>query len=315
MDNFNYSSVKLKLGSDCCGLQTDLLALRLLGVEVDHVWSCDSSEHIKRRVLRDNPPQNWYDDMVGRDHSNLPDIDLYVCGFPCPSWSVLGQRNGFEAKQGQVFYEVVETIRAKLPRFFVLENVKGITQHKKGKSFALMKDLLEELPYSISYHTLNTMDYGLPQERTRLYIIGVPKDCDFQMLTPEIELPKLRQFLDLDQPADPSALIPRRQEVVDFVVKQKGIALEEDYLITTGSSVGTFTRCFKDKCPTITAYCRYYYITSQGRFLTLRELMRLQGFPNDFPINPVKKEAYREVGNAMCVPVLSYVLASVLSCS
>ena len=306
-------TISLRVGTDCSGLETPLLALTQLGITYEHIWSCDNDMSIKTHILNYFNPVMYFDSIYDRNHYDLPDIDLYVCGFSCQPFSSIGLRKGFNDKlNGSVFFEAYNTIKIKQPKYFILENVKSILSHNSGKTIQTIKEMLGDLTdYNVCFHTLNTNDYGVPQHRQRLYIIGVQNESF-----------KLEPFLDTCQPLSDfidftmigqtaSCLIPRRQNVVNCVALAKHMNLSDNWIITSGASL-SYCRSYKDCCPCITANCRFYYISSLQRFLTPRELSNLQGFPTDFPIAS-NGQAYKQIGNAMSLNVIKHILKSMLT--
>lgn len=307
---FDLNQKEVRVGTDCSGLETPLVALKMLNANIKHMWSCDNNAHIKKHILKHHDPFIYYNSIFNRNHNELPDIDLYICGFCCQPFSGIGLRQGFNDSNGTVFFEAYNTIMIKMPKYFVLENVKNIMSHNKGETMAIIKEKLDGLNYNVYYHVLNTNNYGIPQHRQRLYIIGVRDDI-FKLLPYDKPCPPVRDFLDTDVIGQQSkCLIPRRQMIVDSVVEKRNINLDDDWIITSGASF-SYARSNKDCCPCITANSRFYYITSLKRFVTPNELSRLQGFPEDFPVDKTG-EAYKQVGNAMSCNVIYHVLASLL---
>ena len=118
------------------------------------------------------PTHHNYGDITLIDTDTLPDFDLLVGGFPCPSWSIAGKRGGFEDLRGQLVFDIIRILRGKKPRMFVLENVKGILSHDKGNSMEVICEALCESGYAIDFEVLNSKDFGVPQSRERVFIIG-----------------------------------------------------------------------------------------------------------------------------------------------
>jgi len=118
------------------------------------------------------PTHKNYGDITKIDEKELPDFDLLVGGFPCPSWSIAGKRGGFEDLRGQLVFDIIRILRGKKPRMFVLENVKGILSHDKGNSMEVICEALCESGYAIDFEVLNSKDFGVPQNRERVFIIG-----------------------------------------------------------------------------------------------------------------------------------------------
>ena len=113
-----------------------------------------------------------YGDITTINAEELPDFDLLVGGFPCQAFSIAGKRGGFEDTRGTLFFDLARILRAKQPRLFVFENVKGLLSHDGGKSFATIIQTLDELGYDCQWQVLNSKNHGVPQNRERVFIIG-----------------------------------------------------------------------------------------------------------------------------------------------
>lgn len=124
-------------------------------------------------------------DITKIDASEVPDHDVLVAGFPCQAFSIAGQRKGFEDTRGTLFFDVVRIASAKLPQILLLENVKGLLNHDKGRSFRVMVDILEDIGYRIYTKVLNTADFGIPHSRERLFIVALRVDTDDEFVFPE----------------------------------------------------------------------------------------------------------------------------------
>lgn len=122
------------------------------------------------------PEHKNYGSITDIDASTIPDFDLFVGGVPCQSWSIAGKRGGFEDPRGNMWFESIKIIREKKPKYFLLENVKGLLSHDGGKS---MERICEELcgcGYAIDFEVLNAKNFGVPQNRERVFIIGFRLD-------------------------------------------------------------------------------------------------------------------------------------------
>lgn len=114
----------------------------------------------------------FYDDATTIDPGTMPDFDLLCGGFPCQAFSIAGKRKGFEDARGTLFFEIARVARAKRPAYLLLENVPGLLSHDGGRTFAAILDTLCGLGYSVEWQVLNSKDFGVPQSRRRVYIIG-----------------------------------------------------------------------------------------------------------------------------------------------
>ena len=118
------------------------------------------------------PDHKNYGDITKINASELPNFDLIVGGFPCQSFSIAGKRGGFNDTRGTLFFDIARIIRKKQPRFLLLENVKGLLSHDEGRTFATIITTLDELGYDLQWQVLNSKDFGVPQNRERVFIVG-----------------------------------------------------------------------------------------------------------------------------------------------
>lgn len=167
----------ITVGTDASGIEAPIHALELLNIKYDHLFSCDNDSEVIKSINANYKPKKIYTDILKRNHKELPHVDLYVAGWPCQTFSVMGKQAGFnDPNKGTIFFECWDTIRSIKPKIFILENVKGLISHDKGNTFKVIKEYLSKLTnYNIYYDIYNTLDYGLPQNRERIYIIGLDK--------------------------------------------------------------------------------------------------------------------------------------------
>ncbi len=152
------------------------LGLEQAAKEMGYATKCVMTSEIKPaaiKVLRQNHPEEPIcGDITQIDTSEIPDFDVLCAGFPCQAFSYAGKRMGFEDARGTLFFEVARVLRDKRPKGFILENVEGLVSHDGGKTFSVILDILKSLHYKVSYRVLNSKDFGVPQERKRIYIVG-----------------------------------------------------------------------------------------------------------------------------------------------
>ena len=128
--------------------------------------------------------------------ATIPDHDILLAGFPCQPFSIIGHRKGFEDARGTLFFEIARIIEAKKPQTFVLENVKLLVGHNKGRTLSRIMEVLRNLGYSVDYRVFNALDFGLPQKRERVFIVGFKSPCAFEWPKGGIPTKPLREILE-----------------------------------------------------------------------------------------------------------------------
>ena len=180
----------LKVGTDFSGIGSPEIALKNLGVDFKSMFACYFDKYAKQSYLINHNTENFYDDITTRNQEETPYVDLYIAGFPCQAFSMAGKREGFNDTRGTLFFDLLKYLKAQRPKYFILENVKGLLSHNKGQTMAIILDCLaktvnsqysftmydEGLGYHVYYKVLNTKDYGLPQNRERVFIVGFRDD-------------------------------------------------------------------------------------------------------------------------------------------
>ena len=156
--------------------------------EAGYTPKCVMTSEIKPyalSVLKDNYGEdNFVGDITQVNASDIPDFDILCAGFPCQAFSSAGKRQGFADTRGTLFFEVERVLREKKPKGFILENVEGLVNHDGGRTLDIIIAKLQELGYKLDYKVLNSSDFGVPQDRKRIYIVGTfsekPNLCDFE---------------------------------------------------------------------------------------------------------------------------------------
>lgn len=180
----------LKVGTDFSGIGAPEQALTNLGIEYKSVFACEIDKFARKSYEAiHQKPETFYNDITQRNHAEVEQLDLYVAGFPCQAFSIAGNRKGFDDVRGTLFFDVADFIRINQPKCFILENVKGLLSHNNGATFQTIVSLLSDnggtangqvsipyfedgLGYHIYYSVLNSKDYGVPQNRERIFIVG-----------------------------------------------------------------------------------------------------------------------------------------------
>ncbi|HIP12653.1 MAG TPA: DNA (cytosine-5-)-methyltransferase [Arcobacter sp.] len=172
----------------CAGIGGGRIGLESLGMSCLGFSEIDKDAEVTYRYFFGKDEKN-YGDLMKINPESLPDFDFMVGGFPCQTFSIMGTRCGLEDEErGQVIYGLVNILKAKDVKYFILENVKGLLNHDKGNTLKTVLELLDNAGYKVYYENLNSLDFGVPQMRERVYFVGVKKeliDDDF-----EYEFPK-----------------------------------------------------------------------------------------------------------------------------
>ncbi len=304
----------LRVGTDCSGIDSPIMALKVFGVQHKHLFSCEKDRHARAAIQANFSPEIIYEDITSRDLRSVPEVDLYVCGFPCQPFSTLGKKGGLEASP--IFFYARDYIAAKRPGIFLLENVMGLLTHNKGSTFErIISDLTSIGGYDIRHDVINSQDHGLPQSRQRLYILGVNSaavTADTITFPPPTRPPMLlseylKSFPDWDkQPDSFRRQPPYRQRSLKEVYATTPHLDEACYSADLGASKN-FRGVSLEKCCCLKASRCDYYISGPdfGRNLTPRETLRLQGVPDEmFEQVCSNVQTYKQAGNAMSVNVL-----------
>lgn len=144
--------------------------------DIDPTAECIGFSEIDKYAIqiynKQFPSHKNYGDITKINASELPNFDLICGGFPCQSFSIAGKRKGFEDTRGTLFFDITRLIKEKRPRYILLENVKGLLSHDKGRTFATILSALTELGYDLQWQVLNSKNFGVPQNRERVFIVG-----------------------------------------------------------------------------------------------------------------------------------------------
>ena len=250
------------------------------------------------------------------------DFDVLCAGFPCQAFSLAGKRLGFEETRGTLFFDVAEIIRRKRPKAFFLENVKGLLIHDKGKTIqTILKVLREDLDYYVpDPQIVNAMNFGVPQHRERVYIVGFRKDQNVNEFTYPSPTDKTKTFADIKEEHTVSAKYYLSTQYVKTLVAHKerhaargngfGYEIIPDDGVANAIVVGGMGRernlvidtRLEDFTPVTNIKGE---INRNGlRRMTPREWARLQGFPDNFIIGVADASAYKQFGNSVAVPAI-----------
>ena len=302
---------------------------------VDNLYMSNSRKHnfvkdayLANYSVKDN---NFFYDVKlldGNDFKNK--IDLFVGGSPCQSFSIAGARGGFEDARGTLFYEYARLVKEIQPKVFIYENVYGVLTHDKGNTWKVMQNIFDELGYYYKWEILNAKDYGIPQGRRRLYVVGFKDKKEFD----KFEFPKpqklkytMQDFLV--ENVKEGNLVNKKGKLV--ITEKVGEEPEEKYYLS--EKLRKYVLCPGTKnfmhhdaeidLPIARALLSTQgnthrasvnnYVTTNGkiRALTVRETYRLMGFPDSFKIVVSKAQALKQSGNSIVVDVLIAILKNI----
>lgn len=222
-------------------------------------------------------------DITKINAHDIPDHDILFAGFPCQSFSVAGKRLGFEDTRGTLFFEIARILKVKQPNMFLLENVKGLKNHDNGKTLHTIITTLKELGYDVHYMVLNAKDYGVPQNRERIFFVGFLKPRAFTW--------------------------PEKQSKITLAEFFGGCWHKDiaNTVRSSGRGSGIDDKHNWDS---------YHYSDNDVysiRKLTPKECALLQGFPKDFIIPVSDTQAYKQFGNTICVNVVKALLEKIFN--
>lgn len=303
----------LRVGTDCSGIEAPIQALIQLKIPFRHVFSSDIDKYCIQSIKANYEPEIIFGDKEGsfpdgditkRNIKDVPDIDLYVCGFPCQPFSMAGERKGFEDKRGNVFFSCLEVIETKQPKYFILENVKGLKSHDKGNTWNVIWNSvieLEKYGYIVKWKILNTRDYGIPQNRERIYIVGV-KDKEFDCPEKK-EMDKLENYVDYEDRN--SRPIPDYCVGLFNNIPNNSVFVNLCFLKYSKFPTSDII------CPTISASNNLWNV-KLSRYANIKENLLLQGFPLNFKQVVYDTQLKKQIGNSMSVNVLKCLFEKIL---
>lgn len=248
---------------------------------------------------------------------DIPGFDVLIAGFPCQAFSSVGLLKGFEDPRGNLFFETARVIAAKKPKLVFFENVANLLKHNKGNTFDTIKMTMDKLGYYMTYKVMNTSDYGIPQQRNRIYIIASPSKSLIDKFCFPHERPLERDaFSYFEKERQPEKYYmdthKKWDEMMAYMDDRHRIYRFTDWGISRGRD---------GICPTLLAamgspYERipFFYDDYSVRKITQIEAARLQGFPESFEwlIKKTPKQVYKQIGNSVCVPIVKEIADNIM---
>ena len=251
-------------------------------------------------------------DITLVDEKSLPDFDVVLAGFPCQPFSTIGQRQGFKHEtQGTLFYDVLRIIQHKRPKAFLLENVVGLLNHDKGNTFKIIEKSLKDEGYEINFKVLDSSDFGVPQYRKRIYIVGFRIECfhnkpKFYWPTPTSKKIGIGKFVEsgisgyeISEKLQASYIYKHNDGRPQVITQESDFPVKT--LVASYHKIQRLTGTFVADGPT------------GLRLLTANECKAIMGFPKTFKIPVSRTQMYRQMGNSVVVPVIKEIAKEITS--
>ena len=278
-----------------------------MGFEDENTKCVFSSEWDKfaSMTYEANYGEKPYGDITKINEEDIPDHDVLLAGFPCQPFSNIGKREGFlHETQGTLFFDILRILKKKLPKMFLLENVKGLLNIDNGKTFDTIIKSLRSLKYSVFYEVLDAQNFGLAQKRERIMIVGFRKDLNIT----EFKFPKG----NLNQKIPISSILEHNPK--GYSISEH---LQKNYLFKKNDGKPQIVD-FNTNAPAKTLVATYHKIqrltgtfVKDGetgvRLFSELELKRLMGFPDDFKVPVSRTQMYKQFGNSVAVPMIKEV--------
>ena len=244
-------------------------------------------------------------DITKIEAKDIPDFDILLGGFPCQAFSIIGKKEGFANETcGTLFFDIERILREKRPRAFMLENVRNLTAHDGGNTFRVIREHLEALGYTVYAKVLNALDFGVPQKRERIIIVGFREYTLFSYPDP-VPVSKRKTLSDILE-----TNVDKKYYVKESIRDSRRARLKDPNYpkpyISHENMAGSITPHPYSAALRAGASANYILINDERR-PTEREMLRIQGFPDDFKIVVSYGKIRHQCGNSVAVPVIKAV--------
>ncbi|MBE7443720.1 MAG: DNA cytosine methyltransferase [Flavobacteriales bacterium] len=268
-----------------------------------------------------------FGDITKISETDIPKHDILCGGFPCQAFSIAGKQKGFEDTRGTLFFDIARIVNYHQPKVVFLENVKNLTKHDDGNTLKVIIQTLEELNYNVYTKVLNASNFGLPQNRERIYIVAFNKNVDssyFKFPTPPNNPICLQDILE-NNPSN-AKIISREDIEIYKNYHSSNTLFDEIELLNKPIQIGKVNKGGQGEriyhplghAITLSAYgggigskTGLYLINDKIRKLSPRECARIQGFPEDFILNSIDNQSYKQFGNSVSINVLQHILLEI----
>ena len=309
----------LKYADLFCGIGGFRIGFDLLNYE------CVFSSDIDKKTADTyelNFNENPLNDITTTDAGDIPDFDVLTAGFPCQPFSIAGIRKGFKDTRGTLFFDIERIISEKKPRAFLLENVKGLVSHDNGDTLKTILNTIastingvkntqkfkNNIDYHVFYQVLNSKDYGVPQHRERIYIIGFQEKVNFSFDDLKKKDKNLSKIIDQNISGYRISKIAEKNIMNNLKQKLHKIDSKNPYLLAYEIRPSRCSFRFDGYSPCLTAKMgtggnNVPVIVQHMRKFTTKECLLIQGFPKTFKIEDNTLNSYKQIGNSVSVPL------------
>ena len=244
-------------------------------------------------------------DITQIDEKEIPDHDILFGGFPCQPFSIIGQMKGLNDTRGTLFFDIARIIKEKEPKAFILENVKQLVGHDGGKTLKVIVQALRDIGYHVQYSVLNALDYGLPQKRERVVIVGHREPIMFTFPNPEKPYKSLNEILEKE--------VEDKYFASEYIREKRKDKHKSSYYPSIWHENKSGNVCsYPYSCALRSGASHNYLLVNGERRLTPREMFRLQGFPDWYKIIVSDAQAKKQAGNAVPVNMIKAVVEKLL---
>ncbi len=299
----------------CSGIGGGRLGLEKAGLKCVGRSETSRLADTTYRLMHNTDNDSNYGNLKRITAEKIPQFDLLIAGFPCQTFSVIGRQEGFSDDRGQIIFHLARILNETKPVCFILENVKGLVTHDKGKTMQIIIDELNSIGYNVAYRVLTSLEYGVPQMRQRVYFVGFKQSLglnldDFPWPLPQ-EKPPLSEYL-----IDNNIASEKRLDILKHYLKNptnNGKYTIDDIKSMEGKIIDTRMndlRIYTEKCPTLRAQRDGVLYVRDGTIyqLTGYEALLLQGFPQEYAlkvkVDVTDRHLLMQAGNAMTVNVI-----------
>lgn len=327
---------KLKVGSDFSGVGAFNQALKRLNVDYEEVFACDMDKFARQTFIHNYREPKYYPTNVYERKIPSQSLDIYMTSPPCQAFSLAGKRLGKEDKRGILFFNSLEFIEKNRPRYFIFENVKGLLSDNGGQTFSEWVNLLggksvngnsvmfaysDSVPYNLYWKVLNAKNHGVPQNRERVFLIGIRDDADNNFSFPAEEhlTKRLKDVLE----SDVNEKYFLSEKIISWILshrekRKSSNNFPSDLLKISACIPAVYQKMGAESIFINSATANAnpqkegLIFTNRIRRLTPRECFRLMDFPDTFTWPVSDSQAYKQAGNSIVVNVLYKILKKLL---